>query len=448
MEENQPTVIKPQPGPQERFLASQADIAIFGGGAGGGKTFGLLVEPLRHTDNKDFGGVIFRRTSPQIRNEGGLWDESAKLYPLFGATPKESITSWIFPSSSKIKFQHLEYDKTIYDHQGAQYPFIGFDELTHFTEKQFFYLLSRNRSTCGVRPYVRATCNPDPDSWVASFISWWINQDTGTAIPERSGVIRWFIRLDDKFLWGDSKQELSDLYGEDKKPKSVTFIHASVYDNKILLEKDPGYIANLQALPSVERGRLLDCNWKIRPTAGMYIRKEWFNIIEKAPDGLDWHRFWDLAVSVKTSADFTASVAVAIDENKNIYLKDMIHGKWKWPDTHRLIIKACEEEPDMIIGIEKAGQQGGFIDELYEDDELMDIVIEAIVPDKDKLTRALPWIKRAEAGKVYLVNGAWVYPFLQEGYEFTGEGDTHDDQIDAVSGGYRMATDYSPAGVF
>ena len=78
----------------------------------------------------------------------------------------------------------------------------------------------------------------------------------------------------------------------------------------------------------------------------------------------------------------------------------------------------------------------------------MDVSIDAIVPDKDKLTRALPWIKRAEAGKVFLVNGPWVYDFLQEGYEFTGEGDTHDDQIDAVSGVYRMSTDYSPAGVF
>lgn len=448
MGETEQIVIKAQEGPQESFLASPADIAIFGGGAGGGKTFGLLMEPLRHTDNKNFGGVIFRRTSPQIRNEGGLWDESTELYPLFSATPKESITGWVFPSGSKIKFQHLEYEKNIYDHQGAQYPFIGFDELTHFTEKQFFYLLGRNRSTCGVRPYVRATCNPDPDSWVANFMSWWINQETGLAIPERSGKIRWFIRSDDKFLWADSKQEILELYGADRRPKSVTFIHASIYDNKILLAKDPDYIANLQALPTVERERLLGCNWKIRPTAGMYIQKSWFNIVQKPPSDLEWHRFWDLAVSIKTSADFTASIAGALDEHNNLYLKDMIHGKWKWPDTHRLLIKTCEQEPDTPIGIEKAGQQGGFIDELYEDDELMNISIDAIVPDKDKLTRALPWIKRAEAGKVFLVEGSWVYGFLQEGYEFTGEGDTHDDQIDAVSGVYRMCSDYAPAGVY
>ena len=76
--------IGPQPGPQERFLASSSDIAIYGGSAGGGKTWALLMEPLRHVHNPDFGAVFFRRSTVQIRNEGGLWDESAKLYPSAG----------------------------------------------------------------------------------------------------------------------------------------------------------------------------------------------------------------------------------------------------------------------------------------------------------------------------------------------------------------------------
>src|SRR6266446_10075105 len=79
-------VLKPQPGPQSDFLASSADIAIYGGAAGGGKTFGLLLEPLRHiTTVKGYGAVIFRRTSKQVRNEGGMWDESFAMYPHLGA---------------------------------------------------------------------------------------------------------------------------------------------------------------------------------------------------------------------------------------------------------------------------------------------------------------------------------------------------------------------------
>ena len=178
--------IRPQRGPQENFLATPADVAIYGGAAGGGKTWGLLLEPLRHIENKDFGAVIFRRTYPQIRQEGGMWDESAKLYPLLGAQPKESTLEWQFPSGARVKFAHMQYEQTRLDWQGAQIPLIEFDELTHFTKAQFFYMFSRNRSLCGVKPYIRAGTNPDADSWVAQLVEWWVDGNTGQAIPEES----------------------------------------------------------------------------------------------------------------------------------------------------------------------------------------------------------------------------------------------------------------------
>ncbi len=123
----------PQPGPQAAFLASPADIAIYGGAAGGGKTWALLMEPLRHLANPGFGAVIFRRTTVQVRNEGGLWDESERLYPQLGARGFRSSLEWRFPTGASVRFAHLEHDKTVYDWQGAQVPLIGFDELTHFS---------------------------------------------------------------------------------------------------------------------------------------------------------------------------------------------------------------------------------------------------------------------------------------------------------------------------
>ncbi|HEX7001093.1 MAG TPA: terminase family protein, partial [Trueperaceae bacterium] len=142
--------IRPQPGPQEAFLASSADIVVYGGAAGGGKSYALLLEPLRHiTTVPGFGAVIFRRTSVQVRNEGGLWDESEAIYGPAGLKPRESVLEWEHtPTGNTVKFAHLEHEKNVLDWQGAQIALIGFDELTHFEAKQFWYMLSRNRSTC------------------------------------------------------------------------------------------------------------------------------------------------------------------------------------------------------------------------------------------------------------------------------------------------------------
>jgi len=275
MAENNINRIRPQEGYQMAFLSTSADIAI-GGAAGVGKTYSLLMEPLRHKDVPGFGSVIFRRTSPQIRNEGGLWDTSMGLYPFVNAKPRESNLEWVFSEETKLKFSHLEYEKNIHDWQGSQIPFIGFDELTHFSKKMFFYLLTRNRSVCGVNPYVRATCNPDPDSWVADFISWWIDQDTGYAIPERDGVLRYLVVDGENYIWGDTKyevigkawhilEEVVTKSGIDPNEfvKSVTFISGSIYDNKELLKTNPAYLGNLLAQDKATQAALLHSNWKV-----------------------------------------------------------------------------------------------------------------------------------------------------------------------------------------
>src|SRR4030043_1050953 len=139
-------IVKPQEGFQYKFLSSSADIAIGGGAAGSGKTFALLMESIRHIKNPVYNGVIFRKTYPQIKLPGGLWDTSFELYSIPDGNPNESTFEWKFPSGAKMKFSHLEYEKNVLDWQGAQVPFIGFDELPHFSDYSFFYLLSRNRS--------------------------------------------------------------------------------------------------------------------------------------------------------------------------------------------------------------------------------------------------------------------------------------------------------------
>src|SRR5262249_27648080 len=139
------TGLRPQPGPQERFLASAADVAVFGGAAGGGKSFGALLEPLRHAANPRFLAAIARRPTrhpKQITTGGGLWDTAGKVYPRLGGVANQSALKYTFRSGAEVKFAHLEHEKNKYDHDGAQYALLGFDELIHFTRSQVFYLFS------------------------------------------------------------------------------------------------------------------------------------------------------------------------------------------------------------------------------------------------------------------------------------------------------------------
>jgi hypothetical protein len=315
-------ILQPQEGYQERVLSSCADIVIGGAAAGVGKTYSLLFDFPRYKDNPNWGGVIFRRTSPQIRNEGGLWDTSMSIYPYLQATPKESTLEWIFKSGCKLKFSHLEYEKNVFDWQGAQIPFIGFDELTHFSEKMFFYLLSRNRSTCGVDPYVRATCNPDPESWVAKLVEWWIDQDTGYPIPERDGVLRFFIKNGADYIWGDSKAEVIEkawffleelvksagVKAEDL-VKSITFISGTIQDNKKLLSANPSYLANLLSQDEQTQMQLLRGNWKVKVSGDeIYSYPAFAGIFNNVLSVSGGERYITADIALEGSDKFTVGV--------------------------------------------------------------------------------------------------------------------------------------------
>lgn len=232
-----------------------------------------MLEPARHLHQRGFGAVIFRRTYPQIMAEGGLWDESANIYPWIGGTPLVGSVEWRFaPHATSVSFRHLQHEANKYDWQGSQIPLLGFDELSHFRESQFWYMLSRNRSICGVRPYVRATTNPDP-GWVKKFLAPWVDKEFDGPRAE-SAEIRWFVRDSGEIRW--VPQGTPDA-------KSLTFVRASVYDNAILLRTNPEYLSNLKALPPVERARLLDGDWDVKREGLVYPGFE-DCIVESAPD--------------------------------------------------------------------------------------------------------------------------------------------------------------------
>lgn len=172
------------------------------------------------------------------------------------------------------------------------------------------------------------------------------------------------------------------------------------------------------------------------PRGGNYINAEAFNLIgpDDVPKDLYWVRFWDLAASSKSTADFTAGVKGALTKDGNFYLQDMAMGQWAWPKAREIICNIGEAE-GISVGVEAVG---GFKTGYENLRETMrsDVPMREIGAEKDKLTRALPWIALAEAGKVFLVRGKWNLEFMLQAETFPNG--KHDDMVDAVSGVYQM----------
>jgi len=183
-----------------------------------------------------------------------------------------------------------------------------------------------------------------------------------------------------------------------------------------------------------------------RPAGGAVIQRGWIQQIqaEHVPPDLFWVRAWDLAVSKHEKADYTASGQMALDQYGNIYVRRFIRERMTWPETRRQIIAIGRAE-QCPIGLGGPGLSEGFVQDLQAERQLADIAVLEYPEDKDKLTRALPWVARAEAGKFFAIQGAGLDQYIEELVEFTGQGDTHDDQVDWTSGAYRMLATGEPA---
>ena len=240
-----PVKFRHQKGKQELFGETNAKVSIYGGAAGGGKSYACLLEPLRHLEKPGFTAAILRRTIEEIMLPGGLWHTAMGIYPVTGARINQVEKTATWYSGAQAKFSYIMNDERITRWQSSQITLTCFDELTHFTEFMFKYMLSRSRSTCGVSPYVRATCNPEKESWLREFIDWWIGSD-GFAIPERCGAIRWLVVHKNQNYWFNNPEEARSKFPE-ALPLDISFISATLDDNPKLIEADPGYRANLNA---------------------------------------------------------------------------------------------------------------------------------------------------------------------------------------------------------
>jgi predicted phage terminase large subunit-like protein len=453
--------IKPQKGKQESFLSSPADIVFYGGQAGGGKTWALLSYPLYSSHVKGFNGTIFRRTKEQIRDTGGLWDSAVEIYKPLGAYTREQPLD-IRYENMKLKFAHLEHEKDKYNWDGAQICYLGFDELQSFTETMFWYLIGRNRSTCGINPFVRATCMADADSWIKQFIIWWLDAEGKYADESKAGVIRWFIRLrdSDRIVWFES-EEKANLYimenalydivkvdGVEEKrpliPMSFTFIPASLEDNKILMEKDPKYAANLNALQKIDRERKKYGNWAIKPQAGLYFRREYFKMIQRGqlPAERSIVRFWDRAATEKTVKNdpaWTCGVKMSKDNNGIFYIEHVSRFRATTGKRDEQIKNITKADGNKVtVGLEQEPGASGKSEIHYLAQKLLGYPVKPVPARENKITRALPMSSQAEIGNIKVVEAPWNDAYFAEMENFDADPKKKKDQVDASSGAFNL----------
>lgn len=191
-----------------------------------------------------------------------------------------------------------------------------------------------------------------------------------------------------------------------------------------------------------------------RPIEGAIFKRDWFQVIDRAPADVRWARYHDLAVSTRTSADFTASIAVGLDTQGNVYLRDLFHEQLEWPDARKRIVDIIQAEKHLrvIQAIEKALHGSAAVQELGRDPDVRGAILRGVDVYHDKVVRALAWQAKAELGKVYLcteptvphVRPNWPEIFFAEVCSFPVA--KHDDIVDTVSGGYLQLTEGAIAG--
>lgn len=261
----------PYPGPQTQALTSAADFLYYGGAAGGGKSDLLLgAAHTRHHHS-----ILFRREWGQLR---GLRDRAAHLFQGRGVWTAQNQT-WRLWDGRQVEFGAVHRPADVHKYQGRPHDLIGFDELPHFTEAQFRFLVGWNRPAAGAPPGQRCRVigvgNPPTDAqgeWVLRFWAPWL--DPSHPHPAAPGELRWFITDGDRDREVPGPDPVTREDGEVVIPKSRTFIPARVEDNPVMMAA--GYKAVLQAMPEPLRAKMLrgdfsagreDDPWQVIPTA-------------------------------------------------------------------------------------------------------------------------------------------------------------------------------------
>ena len=299
---------------QGDFVNSEAFETLFGGAAGGGKSYGQIVDALRYAitypGSKQ---IIFRRTFPDL--ERSIIRTSLDLYPREIASYNNSKHVWTFKNGSLIDFGYIDNEKDVYQYQSAEYDVIRFDELTHFTEFMYVYMISRCRGANKFPKGMKSSTNP-------------------------GGVGHQWVK--ERFVDIGAPNQVHKVKNETGTESTRIFIPSFVTDNRFLMELDPDYEKRLDALPEKERKALREGNWDIFD--GQYFTEfdRKIHVVEpfEIPDE------WDRYRTIDYGLDMLACLWVAVDTQGNEYVYKELY-------ESNLIISAAAQRIIEVNGKDK-----------------------------------------------------------------------------------------------
>jgi predicted phage terminase large subunit-like protein len=400
---------RPTP-PQVAFLLLPGLEALFGGAAGGGKSVALLMAALQYADIPGYAAVLVRQSYPMLVQPGGLMARAQEWLAPTGAIWSASDHQWQFPSGATLTFRHLQDSGAERNFQGAEFHYMGIDEVTDFTEEQYRFLFSRLRRTRDSVVPLRMRAAATPYG------------------PGREWCYRRFV------MEGQSQGRV--------------FIPALLEDNPYLDQES--YEGSLKKLgPRVYR-QLRHGDWTIPPEGGLF-EASWFErrLIDmpSVPSGLRLCRYWDLAASEQVGGndpDYTAGVLLGRDRDGQSYVIDVIRARTTPLGVQNLVRATAEKDRDLawrhdwhrpVIRMEQEpGSAGKTIIDFYGRQILPQFDFRGVVSSGSKEARAAPVSAQAEGGHILVVRAPWNGPFFDEVCAFPHV--RHDDQVDALSGAY------------
>jgi predicted phage terminase large subunit-like protein len=438
-------VFSPASEKQKMFLTCDADIIVYGGGAGSGKSYCSIIKSLEGLQDPFYRAVFIRNTRGQLLKSGALWDTAKQVYRNFGAKFNNTDLKATFPSGARIDFGFLDRAEDRYNYDGSQLTQIFIDEAQHMADADtVLYMLSRNRSQSKCKHQLILTCNPLCGTYLHQWVDWYLDKDTGIPDPDKIGVYRYLINKDGKVFFYNSKKEAIDKNPEfeEKDVMSFCFISAFIDDNPKMAETNPRYVSRLKGLRGVEKDRLLLGSWTAKESASGYFKREWVNMVPTRPTGIGHKRVraWDISGSIPSEAlpdpDYTVGVLMSRSRIGHYTIEHIERDRLRAHGVLELIIQTAINDGtdvEIVIPADPGAAGKAYAQSIVRELAERGFSARVFTTNQSKITRFSPFACIAEARQVSVVRGEWNDAYFNELEIFDGSRKNHDDCVDATS---------------